>query len=95
MVAVLKTRFGAGVARKATREQQSWAIFKRARNEYCIACDDPEGNAVPDNATADYLLACQLSPKSDWADTALTAGRKHSLEFSLGTRMGAIASTEN
>ncbi|HET6247245.1 MAG TPA: tetratricopeptide repeat protein, partial [Tepidisphaeraceae bacterium] len=63
----LCTRLICGAAAKATREQLSYAYFRRARNYYLIA-----GAAFnPDAAMADYVAAVAASPKAAWADSAM------------------------
>jgi tetratricopeptide (TPR) repeat protein len=56
-----------GIAPKATREQQSWARFKRARNIYCLTGDAKDPNA----ALRDYAAAVQIAPRTDWAPEAI------------------------
>ena len=56
-----------GIARKASREQKSYAYYRRARNHYLIA-----GSAFdPDAAMADYVAAVAAAPKAPWADSAM------------------------
>jgi outer membrane protein assembly factor BamD (BamD/ComL family) len=56
-----------GTAPKASRDQTSYAYFRRARGHYLIA-----GSASdPDAALADYVAAVGASPKAEWADSAI------------------------
>ena len=63
----LCTRVVAGSAPKATREQKSYAYFRRARNHYLIV----DSLFDPNAALADYVAAVAASPKSPWADSAM------------------------
>ena len=55
------------VAPKPTREQKSYAYFKRARNYYCL--DGKEFD--PDAAFKDYAAAVRVDQKAPWADIAM------------------------
>ena len=56
-----------GSAAKLTREQQSYAHFKRGRNYYSL-----EGKLFsPDAAFAEYASAVRSAPKADWSATAM------------------------
>jgi len=81
----LCTRVVAGSAPKATREQKSYAHFRRARNHYLIA-----GSAFdPDASLTDYVAAVKTAPRAPWADKAMfLAGNvewnnKHDLEAAV------------
>ena len=81
----LCTRVIGGAAPKATREQRSYAHFKRARSYY-----SPHGAARdPDAALADYVAAVRAAPKAPWASTAMFLGaniewnHKHNAEGAL------------
>ena len=54
-------------APKATREQKSYAHFKRARNYYSL--DGKDNN--PDAAFADYAASVSMASKAPWADKAM------------------------
>ena len=56
-----------GTAPKATREQKSYAHFKRGRNYYCL--DGKDHN--PDAAFTDYAASVRTAPKAPWADKAM------------------------
>ena len=52
---------------RATREQRSYAHYKRARSCYCL-----HGKArKPDAALADYVVAVRAAPRAPWASTAM------------------------
>jgi len=57
-----------GVSPRATREQKSYACFKRGRNYYSL------GNGMscnPDAALSDYVAAVREAPKVPWASKAM------------------------
>ena len=56
------------IMKKATREQCSYAHFRRARNHYLIL-DMALFN--PDAALADYVAAVRAAPQAEWADKAM------------------------
>ena len=63
----LCTRVISGSAPKATREQKSYAHFRRAHNYYMTL-----GQAYsPDASLADYVSAVTTAPKAPWADSAM------------------------
>ena len=63
----LCTRLIKGAAPKASREQKSYAYFKRGRSYYCL-----RGKARdPDAALADYVAAVRVAPKAPWASNAM------------------------
>jgi len=59
-----------GFAPKATREQRSYAYFRRGRNYYCLRGQDRN----PDAALADYVATVKTAPKAPWADKAMFLG---------------------
>ncbi|MDZ7617793.1 MAG: hypothetical protein U1E05_12360, partial [Patescibacteria group bacterium] len=66
----LCTRVIDNAARNATREQRSYAFFRRGRNFYCL-----EGEGYdPEAALADYVAAAKTAPKAPWADKATFLG---------------------
>lgn len=64
----LCTRVIDGVAPKATREQKSYAYFRRGRNHYLIQGME---SFNPDAALKDYVTAVTIAPKAPWADKAM------------------------
>ena len=63
----LCTRLIKGAAPKASREQKSYAYFKRGRSYY-----GPRDKARdPDAALADYVAAVRAAPKAPWAAKAM------------------------
>ena len=74
-----------GAAPRSSRDQISYAYFRRARGHYLIA-----GSAAdPDAALADYVAAVGASPKAEWADSAIFFAAniewnyKHNLEAAV------------
>jgi tetratricopeptide (TPR) repeat protein len=51
----------------ATREQRSWALFRRGRNQFSLGPRERDAAAV----VADYSAAVRLAPQAPWASRAL------------------------
>ena len=64
----LCTRVIKGAAPKASREQKSYAYFRRGRNHYLIQGME---SFNPDAALKDYVTAVTIAPKAPWADKAM------------------------
>ncbi len=63
----LCTRLIEGAAPKPTREQESYAYYRRARDYYKL----PGEAFNPDAALADYIAAAAAAPRAEWADSAM------------------------
>ena len=66
----LCSRVIVGAAPKVSREQKSYAHFKRARNYNNLRGETRD----PDAALADYVAAVRAVPKAPWASTAMFLG---------------------
>ncbi len=63
----LCNRIISGAVPKATREQKSYAHFKRARNYFSFDGDEFK----PEESLKDYVVAVRSAPKAEWASKAM------------------------